>query len=509
MSAPRIAAICALALCALVPSGAAAGDPPTWARPVQLGKELPSSWFPDIQADAAGGVRIVYSASLIEGDANEIDGLHGAVVISELEDDGWTQPVDIAVMDGGIASRPMIASDGQYAHMIYRTAPPGVPVRVVYTRAPLTSDLSDTRSWSQPFNLSNDEAYWAQIGLLPAGGLVVVYNRITETLVNGKTARRTGIFARYSGDQGSSWGDETRIAETVERVARISLAVSPGSEHVIVVWDEGYDNLTAQGEPIAIASAVSDDGGRTWGDHQRFRERMEQTTVATDGASTVLLYRSVNDSALLYRTSDDGGRTWSLEKPIPEAFARPYSSPHNFDKLSAAFDGDGGLHFTWVGPNEKAPNGLSVMLATLVDGVWTSPQILASPTGFPEYPRLAVSLGNRFELVYFVRDKEFDVGAYTMWTMSGESDAQAVRPLAFQPVYAATVVVPTPAPVTINVNPEVPPVTSPASDIRGWDATPQATLTSPIVPILGVTMIGLLVAAAVRLLVVFLRDSGI
>jgi hypothetical protein len=45
--------------------------------------------------------------------------------------------------------------------------------------------------------------------------------------------------------------------------------------------------------------------------------------------------------------------------------------------------------------------------------------------------------------------------------------------------------------------------------VSGWDATPQATLTSPIVPILVVTVGGLLIVAIVRLAFLYLRDAGI
>ncbi|RIK42914.1 MAG: hypothetical protein DCC58_10340 [Chloroflexi bacterium] len=499
---------CLAALCA-AQQPAVASSPPKWASPVQLGGDLPSSWFPDIQADATGAVRIVFSASLIEGDVNEIDGLHGAVLISELGADGWSEPADIAVMDGGIASRPMIASDGQYAHLIYRTADPGVPVRVVYRRAPLTSDLGNVHSWSQPLILSSDEAYWTQIAVLPNGGLLVVYNRVTQVDVNGVHDRRTGIFSRRSLDQGATWEPEVRVVETIGRVARTSLAVDPASGNAVLVWDEGYDNLTAQGVPEAVAAAVSSDGGASWGYHVRYPNDAEQSLVVTNGTLTVWFYRSVVDSTIYYRTSEDGGAQWSLQRPVPDAVARPYSGPHNFDKLSAAFDGDGRLLFTWVGADEAAPNGVSVMLATYADGVWTPPEVIASPVGWAEYPRIAVALGNRVELVYFVRDKEFDVGAYTLWTVRGTSDAKAVAPQEFAPVYAPTATVPSPAPIAIATQPTVPAETTPLETEIRWNDTPQKTLTSPVLPILGITAAALLGALLVRRLVDMVRDAQI
>jgi hypothetical protein len=194
---------------------------------------------------------------------------------------------------------------------------------------------------------------------------------------------------------------------------------------------------------------------------------------------------------------------------VPGAAARPYSGPHNFDKLSTAFDGDGRLLFTWVGANADAPNGLSVMLATFADGVWTTPEVVASPPGFPEYPRITVALGNRVELVYFVRDNEFAIGAYTLWTVSGTSDARQVAPATFAPVYPTAVPAPTAAAVTIDAHPTAPAVSAPVGPISVRDTSPQGTLTAPIKPVVIVTFAGLLVVMLLRWVVKATRDSRI
>jgi hypothetical protein len=190
---------------ALIPGRALASEPPKWSEPSHLGVELPSSWFPDINVDPNGKIRLVWSASLVDGDLNETQEIAGAVMISELSENGWSEPSDIFVMSGGIASRPMLASDGRWAHLIFRYASPGAPVRLVYSRAPLSADLGNVHSWSEPREISNGESYWAQVQVLTNGDVVVLYNQSTEETIDGTVQRRMALFVRRSVDNGASW----------------------------------------------------------------------------------------------------------------------------------------------------------------------------------------------------------------------------------------------------------------------------------------------------------------
>ena len=245
--------LCGLALLSSAP--VAASTPPRWGEPTPLYQALPSSWFPDIQADPNGTFRLVWNGNLTAEDGNATHSISGAVLFSQLTAGGWSQPSDIYVMDAGIASRPLITSDGQYAHLLFRTGTLGI-VRLVYMRAPLGADLSNANSWSQPQTISNDESYYGQIMTLPDGGLLVLYNVSSENATATApdtstvtpppgtptrpsasstsagtptpiTKRRTTIFARRSDDQGQTWGFPIRVSDTTERVGRTALALSP------------------------------------------------------------------------------------------------------------------------------------------------------------------------------------------------------------------------------------------------------------------------------------------
>ena len=68
------------------------------------------------------------------------------------------------------------------------------------------------------------------------------------------------------------------------------------------------------------------------------------------------------------------------------------------------------------------------MVTTFAAGIWTPPILVATPDGYPEYPRIAVARGNQLQLAYFVRDNEFDIGHYILYTVTGESDARMTIP---------------------------------------------------------------------------------
>lgn len=464
---------------ALLVTGLVASVTPTkastqseWRKPTAISPNLPSSWFPDISVDPAGVFRIAWAGNLSWDFSSELQHqITGAVMVSQLGNSGWTSPGDIRVMDAGIASRPLIASDGTYVHMIYRTGVQGTTT-LNYMRALASSDLSNAHSWTHETTLSTG-AYYAQIAVLPDQTLVVLYNEPTPISLqvlaqtqtgvnrlnllldttNSTTDIRPTLFARRSTDHGITWSAPARISEIGKRVGRVSLASSPDGSLLVSSWDQGYDNISGIGAPDSVATAISTDEGLTWQHVQTITSPVgpiEQSAIATSGSTSVLVYRSTIVDKIYYRVSTDDGATWSAEKPIPDVIARPYLGQHNFDKLSMAVDGDGRILLAYVGRKDDKTADLSVIVTTFDDNAWTAPKVIATPIGYAEYPRIAVGLGNLLEVVYFVRDKEFALGHYTLWSVSGKSDAKSIPPVnpapAPTPTAAAT---PTVTPISV------------------------------------------------------------
>ncbi|MGN6757896.1 MAG: sialidase family protein, partial [Thermomicrobiales bacterium] len=471
--------------------------------------------------DATGTFHLVYNGNVSSDPAAAVDShaLTGTVMYTQLGANGWPQPGDIEVMDAGIAARPLIASDGRYVYMIFRTGVFGT-VRLCFARAPLSADLRNAHAWSDPTPLSDDGAYYGQIQVLADGTLVVIYNQITgSTLAATPAARgatpvaatpnfRVEVMSRRSTDGGATWSVPAHVSASSERAARTALAVGPDKHTLIAVWDEGYDNLTGQGDPVGGGTAVSTDGGATWQSQQEIRSSrgpFEQTAVAFGASGALLVYRSINQPQLLYRQSADNGRHWGEEQVVPQAVARPYGDKHNFEKISLASDGDGRLLLAYVGQDPQAPNGLGVFVATFAGDTWSTPAEIAAPVGYPEYPRVAIALGNQLQVVYFVRDSEYTVGHYTLWSVAGQSDAHAIAPANPPPVAApAPVIQPTLPPVRIQPYPTVvAPAPLTAAQQRRL-VSPQAEVNGPafaaftaLLPVLGLI---LLATAAVHFL---------
>lgn len=494
----------------------------SWSDAEPVDDEFVSSWFPEIDADPTGKVRMTWEATRNPTDegVNEANG--SVIVMTELGPEGWSEPAPFQVKDVYNAARPIVASDGRYVHVIARglidRSVTGSSIQALagmyYTRAAANTDLTNYHSWTEPFRLSNGASYWAQLVALEGGELVVVYNELQVGSADDTKASQTHLFSRRSTNNGASWSPPVKISTSTDSVARTSLAVSPIDGTLILAWDEGYDNLTGQGEAAGIQIATSTDGGATWSEPYEIgdgetgsraaRGTVEQSTVATNGELTVLVYRSIEDDILLYRTSSDAGATWSEEEVIPNAVPRSYDTPHHFDRLALVIDAGGSAHLAFVGPNENAPKGLSVVAMSLDDGHWSQPEAVASPDGYPEYPRLAVALGNQLHLTFFVRDELFtEAGRFTIWAASGESDAPAVEP--------AQVAPPEPIPNTsagavatvpeLAKLPDIPPQQQPVG-VPESESDPRSTLDNPIVSALWFTAIALpiilIVVAGVR-----------
>lgn len=531
---------CLLILSAFLVLGAPApvGAETPWSEPELVSSEENQSWFPEIDADPSGAVRIIWEAES-EMDGVTLTDLNAtSFVVREHDTGGWNEPGTVYVKDIYNAGRPIIVSDGTYMHLLGRALRGGgVTARSVmniaglyYMRAPLSSDLSNVHSWSTPVPISTQSAYWASITTLPDGGLVVVYNERATIWVNGEAQDRPTLYSRRSTDYGATWQNPVRISYTGQPVARSSIAATDDGDTIIVSWDEGDGTQTGIYEFGGVYTAVSTDGGASW-DHRAMvgendprdtpgsvlrQPRLshalqgwaEQGVVQTTDQTTLLVYRSIGADLLLYRVSDDLGRTWSDEQVVPGAVPRPYGGRHHFDKLGLAVDGDGRFLLSYIGTDPDAPRKLSVMMTTFLDGEWTAPDVLASPDGFPEYPRVAVALGNQVHVVYFVRDDMFDEESpMTVWTVQRESDARAIDAIptvtvASNPRATPQAVRPSPAGGSLDVvaYPQAPSPAELEENSSRSSVAPVSAFQEPVNAALALTIAVMLLCACVLLL---------
>jgi hypothetical protein len=511
-----LALLCGLAALAVAP-GALAAEPVAWDGSEQLGAELPSSWFPEVTADQAGTVWAVWETTRDPDEQNVNDANGGAIMLARRDAQGWSAPANIYVKDIYNAGRPLLMSDGMYLHLLFRTVPEGTPVqrlaRMFHMRAPLSGDPLDARSWSKPQPLSDTAAYWGQLVMTPDGTLVTTYNQMTDMLVDGEPDTRMALYSRRSTDHGRTWSRPVKISQSTLRAGRNSLLALPDGT-LLAAWDEGYDNLAGLGEPLGSATAISTDGGLTWQGHTIFRRHTEQVTLATDGMRVLMLYRSTIDDGLYYRESLDQGRSWSDELTVPDVTLEAYPGQHNFNRLGVATDSAGTITVAYIGAWDGNDSGLAVFTSSFAEAEWDGPVLAAAvEEGFPEYPRLAVALGNQLELVFFVRAERFvESGHNTIWAAGGTSNAPALDP---EPLLPAPTT-PPPAdsqpagePAPLAVWPSLPPAPEPLPAGLDTSDGPQAALDRPIVWVIAATAGVLLTILAMHTLWRSFQDTRI
>jgi hypothetical protein len=158
------------------------------------------------------------------------------------------------------------------------------------------------------------------------------------------------------------------------------------------------------------------------------------------------VWRSAVDDNVYYQTSTDAGKTWSAIAAIPGLIARPVNSPL-FDQYALARDDQGIVHFALVA--RRTPGTDSPWNVTQIewDGqTWSKPEVIFERAGlYPEYPRLAIALGNQVHVVWFTRVDVWQTNNLDVW--------HTFR--AMPPLYTPVAALATPKPIVATVAPTV------------------------------------------------------
>jgi hypothetical protein len=214
-----------------------------------------------------------------------------------------------------------------------------------------------------------------------------------------------------------------------------------------VTWDEGWDRLTGEGDPMHGIYTFSADGGETWSPTTVItypEATVAQLTVGSNGAGGVMLvWRATSRDEIFYQWSTDAGRFWGEPSAIPLIFARPWATP--FDMYDMATDSAGQIHLLVVG-REILERGAPLGVYHLVwDGEnWSEPtRVFADLESFPEYPRIVVHEGNQLHAAWFTRGGDVwdDEASRRVWYSSSQSSAPH-KPVA--PLPTLTPILPTP-----------------------------------------------------------------
>jgi len=410
---------CATAVALLLATVAPLGGEETpaagaWSAPRQL-SHGDSAWFPEVVGDAAGRVYAFWATGDRLGDS--VEGCEVTATGCQTY-----EAARRAGTDGNYNPRPAAVADpAGWLHMVWRAKG-----EIVHQRLFLPDPID---GWSLPPYRLGGGAFSA-IAVAPDGTLHAAENRAMygPEQEAAKCLACGDIYYNRSEDGGTSWSKGLNQSRSLNGSDKPQFAVR--ADEVVLVWEEGHDFYVGRGTPEGIMLVVSHDGGRSWDPPIRFFDPADPPHSPVVGfdrnGSLLLVWRQNHAGALYFRRSTDQGRSWSEPQRI-EGVARRVNAPDELDNLAMRADAAGHLHLLATG--RAAPESTSNALFHLEwnGEAWSPPVEVFRTGGAAEWPRLAVTEGNRLHAVWFERP-EGEVWAteksnYRIWYASATSAA--------------------------------------------------------------------------------------
>lgn len=424
-----------------------------WSNP----QNLAGGWFPDISADAAGGVHVVWSASKEvtnkDNPSASASKFFDVVLYTARQDNGeWDTINDIEAHPsdaGSYATRPTLLMDqGGVLHLTFRDAD------LHYSSAPVTL-ASSASAWSPPILLSQ-QAYYSRMGIDSKGHLHLIY---TANINRSDCVNCYHLYYRQSDDGGQTWSFPIDITAVSQSSSVKPQMVIDENDEIHVVWESGTggDQAVVK-EPAEVMYASSNDGGATWSSPVQLFQNSGQArnaTIGEDGnGNLVAAAVGLPEDKVYFQVSKDHGQTWSTQESIEGVFPGWLDYSQALDDYAMATDSAGSIHLVMTGRISEDPNYRSVLHLVWNGFEWSAPEAIATLNGdIPEWPRIAISNGNKLNVVWFVRDQPhiYDSahGNYQVWFAEATAVAPEVLPIAIPtltpgPPATITALVPTP-----------------------------------------------------------------
>ncbi len=205
-----------------------------------------------------------------------------------------------------------------------------------------------------------------------------------------------------------------------------------------MVWESGvggaYGQLT---DPTSVMYTASYDGGKTWSQPYKFPAPNgwgRNVTIGEDGHGTLIVaWLGLDEDLVYYQTSSDEGKSWSDPVSIPDVWGGWSVYNARLDDYTMATDSDGNVHLVFVGRLSAEDKNLEILHLTWNGTVWSRPDTITRLVGdVPEWPRLAISLGNQLNVVWFVRGQahiwDSDSSQYKVWYSHVTIQATGLKP---------------------------------------------------------------------------------
>lgn len=395
-----------------------------WTEPINVSQTSNASWFPDLAVDTLGNVHVIWCETTHLKGGSEKE----QVYYSMWDGQAWSTPNDIVPPSPDIIRNAITADDFGNLHLlfggsVYRD------LSIYYMQAPYYSGWLTT-AWSSPRLISvNGASYMADMAVDSKGVIHAIFDDRGDSL-SDICPGCADIFYRRSSDGGKTWSYPVNLSRSPTGSSRAQMEID-SSDVIHVVWDEGWDRLSGQGEPIFSTFISSRDGGGSWSSPTSFsypEGTNAQLSVGSNGQGGVLVvWRATSRPEIYYAWSSDNGASWSPPGVIPDLFARPWTNP--FDMYDMATDSGGHIHLVVVGRLSPEEDRLRVYHLEWDGTSWSPPAVISRGAGFPEYPKIAISEGNKLHAAWFVRDTLWEGGNYEVWYSSSRSSSPAQTPV--------------------------------------------------------------------------------
>lgn len=497
-----------------------------WSEPVKVSGETLGAWFPDVAADQDGRIHIVWNAAFRGDDRYPLGGLF----YTRGDGQRWSAPTDIALIWRGHALRSAIAVDpAGRLNLTYKGLGALDPAVLVKPGSLGPEDIWHMRvegdqaqvmnAWTAPVRLTaGSQGYFSDLAVDSQG--------VLHTIFTESEGGNWVLFYRRSADGGVTWTPRQALEPHLfVWWYRAALRID-SRDRVHVVWET--TDAASLGVTRGFAYALSNDQGKSWSTTHFLSQTpdisatgqstalpgFQQPAVGVDGDGQILLVsREPKSSRLHYQLSRDG-KIWSLPEPLPGIATGIYRPYDTFDMVTdsagrvhlavvAYPQGSTSpslLHLVWNGRQWSAPT--VIVAAPPVPEYAAATDTTANPTTakplistpYPEYPRLAISQGNRLHLVWFGGDRlAVDREPIGVFYSTIEVDApveRPARPVIGSPLRTRGAVAAPPSAIKPAIT-QLPATVRPASadsigsmDYARWQAFPIVIGTIVLVPLL-------------------------
>ncbi len=405
-----------------------------WSQPLQLSRDGQAAWFSDILVDATGRIHVAWSGdSLPEYDA--------VWYTASMDGVSWAPPNDIILSaPWGELTRPSMGVDS-HGNMII-THRRRNDLYDAYARV---EQAYSGAAWRIGQVLSEkDSPYFSNV-LIDSKDRIHLL--LTQAVVTEKCVCNR-VYYRRTDNGGVSWTPGVEISDPTTGAAKPKMVITQdGTIHA--VWESGEGGaLGGVSGNVQVMYASSSDDGATWTAPYTFpaAQRGMKIAIGIDGkGQLVVAWLGVPEDKVYYQVSADQGRSWSSPQAIPGVIGQFVTIQ---DVMSMATDSGGQVHLVFIGnrsdfvqtPGDKLVS--SVMHVAWNGTTWSEPEIVSQYRGdVPEWPRIAVGLGNQLNLTWFTRDEINVFGnkelgpaerfGYKVWYSRSVTSAPAVAPIPY------------------------------------------------------------------------------